>query len=132
MKKLIQDNIKILEDYGESSDFREGKIDRLYGDLDMLIAKCKENGDDRAITLEEYDDKFQTKEPVYGVFKDSIDKRIILAFRGSDDLGFTSNWITNIRIPKVDAVVPDALKEEVDGKKLKFHTGFYSKYIDRT
>lgn len=132
MKKVIQDNIKILEDYGVSSDFRGEKLDRLYGDLDMLIAKCKESGDDRAIVLEEYDDKFQTMEPVYGVFKDSIDKRIILAFRGSDELGFTSNWITNIRIPKTDAVVPDAIKEEVDGKKLKFHSGFYDYLFKKT
>mmetsp|Transcript_20564 Transcript_20564/g.23289 ORF Transcript_20564/g.23289 Transcript_20564/m.23289 type:complete len:185 (-) Transcript_20564:10-564(-) len=88
VKRLIQDNEEILSAYEKTSQFRGEKLARLYESLDEMIARSESSDEERPLTLEEFDDKFQTEEPVYGVCKDAINKRITVVFRGTNDLAF--------------------------------------------
>ena len=131
IKTLIQDNIELLTQYYKAFK-KESKIKKLYATLDQFERSANSIGDDRAITVEEFDDQFQTSEMVYGVTKDSVNKRITLVFRGTEnDLAFKTNWGTNAKIIKKKAELPEAL-QQFDG--ISVHSGFYSKcalfYLD--
>ena len=84
--------------------------------------------------MEEFDDRHQTEELVYGVAKDDAEKRIILVFRGTDNaLAFGTNWSTNLSAVKVNGDIPPSLKELVPNmKKMRFHSGFYNYVFDQT
>jgi hypothetical protein len=84
----------------------------------------------RPLTVEEYDDRHQTNELVYGITKDDIHKRITLVFRGTDNaLAFTTNWITNLYTSKCQGIVPDAVQAALPGgasSRIWFHSGYYN------
>lgn len=68
IKKLIQDNLAILlQYYGKS--FTQEKLQILYKNLDKLEEKADASGVERPLVLEEFDDKFQYKECVYGIVR---------------------------------------------------------------
>ena len=94
--------------------------------LDILIKRGEMSNEERPLTIEEFDDRFQNSEPVYGVFKDAVNKRITVAFRGSDTLAFWSNWKSNASIVKKKGIVPETIKDELVDDNLCFHSGFYS------
>lgn len=92
--------------------------------LQIMHDRAVESGLDRPLTLVEFDDHHQDKEMVYAVAKDDVNKRITLAFRGTDtELAMMNNWLTNFSFSKVEADLPDAVKD----KPIWFHGGFYSK-----
>mmetsp|Transcript_10271 Transcript_10271/g.12997 ORF Transcript_10271/g.12997 Transcript_10271/m.12997 type:complete len:424 (-) Transcript_10271:815-2086(-) len=132
VKRLIQDNEEILSAYEKTSQFRGEKLARLYESLDEMIARSESSDEERPLTLEEFDDKFQTEEPVYGVCKDAINKRITVVFRGTNDLAFFSNWITNASVARKDVEVPEVLKGKIDAEKLKLHTGFHNYLFNKS
>ena len=128
VKKVIEDNIDILVKYDKKK-FKGKKLQGIYDSLNKLEAKAAASGIDRPLALEEFDDLYQTSECVYGVVRDSIKKRIIVVFRGTENkLAFGSNWITNASVAHTDGVLPDCLKGKVDGDRLEFHYGFYGEY----
>jgi hypothetical protein len=78
------------------------------------------------VTLEEYDDKDQNNEMVYGVTKDDVNKRITLVFRGSENaLSLRTNWSANLYFNKEKANVPDAVKDVIPGG-MRIHGGYYN------
>jgi hypothetical protein len=88
------------------------------------------------VTLEEYDDKHQNQEMVYGVTKDDVNKRITLVFRGTENgLAMRTNWYTNLYFNKEQANVPDAVKDVIlDGMRVHggFHNYVFSLTADKT
>jgi putative lipase involved disintegration of autophagic bodies len=81
--------------------------------------------------VEEFDDKHQKHEMVYGVTKDDINKRITLAFRGTEnELAMQSNWATNLSTLKKRALVPEVVKDVVSG--MWVHAGFLNYVFDPT
>ena len=86
----------------------------------------------RPLTVEEFDDKHQHHEMVYGVTKDDFQKRITLVFRGTEnELAFKSNWSANFYIFKEEAIVPKAVKAAVPGG-IWLHNGFYNYVFNKT
>jgi hypothetical protein len=66
IKRLIQDNIDILSTY--DSVFKGRRLENIYAALDGLQARADDCGfDERPLTVEEFDDKYQQKECVYGI-----------------------------------------------------------------
>ena len=97
----------------------------------------------RPITIEEYDDKHQKHELVYGIIKDDIAQRITLVFRGTDSsLAFKSNWTTNISLLKTNFAghkhdkkdkssskrdIRKSIKDVFGGvTNVRVHSGFYN------
>lgn len=125
VKKIVQDNLSVLAEHypGEFAD-----PTKVTTSLEQLQERVQASGLKRPLTLEEYDDKHQNQEMVYAVTKDSVNKRITLCFRGTDNqLASDTNWATNLDIWKVEAEVPVAIKDHLEGEQIWFHKGFYSK-----
>jgi len=125
--KLIEDNQAVLAKYDRAS-FTGSTLEKMKGRIGMLQARADASGLDRPLVVEEFDDKFQSTEAVYGITRDSINKRITVVFRGTENkLAFKSNWSSNamIAMKKVDA--PEALKGKIQNDYVKFHTGFHGK-----
>jgi hypothetical protein len=108
------------------------KPEALQKSLRLLQERAESSGMKRPLTLIEYDDKHQKHEMVYAVVKDDINKRITLAFRGTDKLTFSSNWSTNLDIAKTKVPVPEYLKNKVDFHNLWIHHGFYKCVFEKT
>jgi hypothetical protein len=72
------------------------------------------------LALEKFHDIYQTTELVYGVTRDSINKRITVVFRGTLS-GYSeytwdvskSNWFANFNIIKKKGKMPDCLKDKL-------------------
>lgn len=127
---MVQDNVAILSTYKTSRGaFSGDTLDRFYQNMDFITKRGSSLNIARPLTLEEFDDKFQSAEPVYGLCRDAVNKRITIAFRGTDSsLAFCSNWRSNLQIRKKRGGIPECLKHELEGDKLSFHSGFYSKF----
>uniref|UniRef100_A0A7S2EAG2 Fungal lipase-type domain-containing protein n=1 Tax=Trieres chinensis TaxID=1514140 RepID=A0A7S2EAG2_TRICV len=84
--------------------------------------------------MEQYDDKHQQHELVYGIGKDDINKRVTLAFRGTDvKFAAQTNWTTNLTALKKTVDIPDEIKGKVEGSdKISFHAGFHDFVFDLT
>jgi len=92
-----------------------------------MIQESNQSGLERPLTLQDFSDKYQRHEMVYGITKDDINKRISVVFRGTENkLALKNNWLSNANIRKVKAELPKVLDEVVS--KIYLHTGFY-KYI---
>ena len=69
---------------------------------------------------------------MYGVAKDAVNKRITLAFRGTENaFAAKSNWSTNLNALKEKVIVPDVLKEVIPDE-LYLHKGFYNYVFAKT
>lgn len=132
LKNLIQDNIEILSKYKNASTFRGDSLDRLYQNLDLFTKRGAASTDARPLTIEEFDDKYQNVEPVYGLCKDVVNRRITVVFRGSDTLAFWSNWKSNVSIAKKRGIIPESLKNSLEDDNLCFHSGFYNYLFNKT
>jgi pimeloyl-ACP methyl ester carboxylesterase len=82
------------------------------------------------LTVEEFDDRHQDHEMVYGVTKDAIHKRITLVFRGTEnELAFATNWSSNLYISKTKAEMKAetaAVLQAAVPDGIWFHSGFYN------
>ena len=65
IKRIIQDNIDTLSAYDKI--FRGKQLENIYHALDGLQARADDSGFERPLTVEEFDDRFQKKECVYGI-----------------------------------------------------------------
>lgn len=136
VKKIIEDNLEFLADNMKQVDFKD---ERLSVTLDKLQARADEFPDlERPLVLEEFDDKYQKEECVYGITRDSTNKRIALVFRGTDSLAFWKNWMSNASIFKKKIATPtlfdnvSAPMKESMPKNLFLHTGFYNYLFSET
>ena len=127
VKTIVEKNKEVLIKY-HRSEFTD------YMHQNMQIMNTVEErinssgmSDARPITIEEFDDKYQKQELVYGITKDSINKRITLIFRGSDPLAFVNNWRTNFKFMKTKVRVPTLLEGKIKEKNVSLHKGFYGK-----
>jgi hypothetical protein len=127
VKKLVRDNIAILKKYGPFED--NIKTEMFHRSLDELEARAQASSIERPIAMEEYDDIYQKSEIVYGIFKDSTNKRITVVFRGTDVLSGFGDWKVNFSALKTKGRIPDNLKDKLGGKDLYMYKGFYSKYV---
>lgn len=114
----------------ESSTFKSP--DKVYGALNHFQDHVEKAGlqGKRALTLEEYDDLHQSTECVYAICKDDIAKRITVVFRGTETnsaLG-TNDLVTDVSTLKKKAALSDEAKKLLKGKRLRFHSGFFSKF----
>lgn len=123
VKQIVVENVEVLSK--EANDFRGRGLKGTLSALEKLDARAKESGLDRPLTLEEFDDVYQSKECVYAVCKDDFNKRITVVFRGTNDLAFFSNWVTNFSAFQKEVPLPEKLQDKIDAKELHFHTGFY-------
>lgn len=134
LKDCIQVNESIFKSL-ETGNFTDKKLQGYYSFLDKLEERAQHSSLERPLVLEEFDDVFQTKELVYGVTRDSINKRITVVFRGTLS-GYSeytnevsrSNWFANVNIRRKTGKMPKVLEEDMKGMDLKFHNGFYGTY----
>lgn len=124
VKKLVEDNINLLQVGVSKKDFTGKALDGFYSALDKLDARARESGLERPLTFEEFDDLQQETECVYGISKDDINKRISVVFRGTNQLG-KKDLVTDVSIFQKEVPIPEVLREVVKGKELQWHTGFY-------
>jgi len=131
VKSLIQDNRKRLKSYGK--EFNNKNVEILNIILDKLQARADEFPDmERPLVVEAYDDRHQKKECVYGIVRDSTNKRLTLCFRGTNKLSLVKNWLSNVSILKEKVEIPDMLKGKVSEDNLNFHSGFYNYLFKET
>jgi hypothetical protein len=116
VKKLVQDNIRILKKYDSIFKSGDEETDKVYQALDQLFAQLQASGIDRFITMEEYDEKYQKTEILYGIFKVSIDKRITVVFIGINLLAGYNEWKKNTSSLLTKEIIPDNLKDKLGGK----------------
>ena len=124
VKKLVENNINLLQVGVSKKDFTGKALDGFYSALDKQDARAKESGLERPLTLEEFDDLQQATECVYGISRDDINKRITVVFRGTNELG-KKDLETDVSIFQKEVPIPEVLREDVKGKELQWHTGFY-------
>lgn len=131
LKKVIEDNVSALADI--SGDFKGDSLVTLMTLIEKFQSKADSaEGEERPLAIEEFDDKFQKKECVYAITRDSVSKRITVVFRGSDELAFLPNWLANLAFNRRTVDVPDILKGKVDENYIKWHAGFYRYIFDET
>jgi predicted lipase len=123
---VVQDNREALAEKYEPYFGNEIKYQQFVKHLRTMQEQADASKLDRPLTLEEFDDKHQESEMVYGVIKDDLNKRIVLVFRGTENaLAMKSNWSANLYSIKTKAPVPELLKDvATDG--LNVHSGFYN------
>jgi len=128
---IIEDNLDVLKE--KFSEFgEEHSREMLMENLKTMQERADASGLERPLTLEEYDDYHQEQELVYGVAKDAVNKRITLAFRGTENaFAAKSNWSTNLNALKEKVIVPDVLKEVIPNE-LYLHKGFYNYVFAKT
>ncbi|GFH45376.1 hypothetical protein CTEN210_01850 [Chaetoceros tenuissimus] len=131
VKKLVENNINLLQVGVGKKDFTGKALDGFYSALDKQDARARESGLERPLTLEEFDDLQQATECVYGISKDDINKRITVVFRGTNDLG-KKDLETDVSIFQKEVPIPEVLREAVKGKELQWHTGFYDYLFNKT
>lgn len=91
--------------------------------------RAESSGLHRPLTVEEYDDRHQKHDLVYGITKDDVNKRLTLVFRGTEnELAFRSNWLSNVAFLKKEYDLPPVLEENEVVESLRLHSGF-GKYI---
>jgi len=131
--KVIEDNLDTLRSYHDNI-FNEDMFtneNTFISFLKQWAKSCEKCDIPRSMVLEQFDDEFQTRELVYGIVRDSINKRITLTFRGTANyFAFKSNWLTNASIFEKSIEVPKTIK--IEDKDIGFHTGFYNYLFDET
>jgi len=119
--KLIEDNYEVLSKEIKDSDLQDN-----ITWLKEIQARVDVSKMERPLTLAEFDDQHQKEECVYGITRDSVEKRITLVMRGtSNQLAMASNWKHNFQCLSKDIKIPDSLKGKLDIDQFEFHTGFY-------
>lgn len=97
--------------------------------LQIFAEREESSGLHRPLTLEEYDDRHQKHDLVYGITKDDVNKRLTLVFRGTEnELAFRSNWLSNAAFLKKEYELPSVLQDNDVVESLRLHSGF-GKYV---
>jgi predicted lipase len=129
VKKIVEDNQEVLAKYYKT--FKSNT--HLLKTLALMIERASQLEIPRPLTLEEFDDEYQKRELVYAVTKDSVNKRITIVFRGTEnELAFATNWSANLTFRKEHPPVPEALKGKIKHDRLDIHGGFYDYLFKNT
>jgi len=70
---------------------------------------------------------------VYGVVKDTYNKRVIVTFRGSQNPGTNRDWRSNLNARLVNMRTPKKVKDKMEGnvqERVLVHSGFYNYLFD--
>jgi hypothetical protein len=127
--ELIEKNAEILAETFPSK-FRNPEP--ILQSLKLLQERALEAGIERPLTLEEFDDKHQKHELVYGLAVDRINKRVTLAFRGTEnELAFGTNWSTNLSFLKRKVRLPSYFDDK-ETNTIYLHSGFYQYLFEQT
>jgi hypothetical protein len=123
LKKIFQDNIKILKEVFH--DFKNPSM--IYERIDEL--NIKSNNSRRCFTIQFYDKKVEEDDFAYLITKDSVDKRIILTFPGTpkSKTGL-HDYMANVHHSMCKVAVPETIKGMPDKEhQVKIHRGLYGK-----
>mmetsp|Transcript_14741 Transcript_14741/g.17159 ORF Transcript_14741/g.17159 Transcript_14741/m.17159 type:complete len:465 (-) Transcript_14741:1718-3112(-) len=131
MKQVAEENIDVL-----TKTFK-GKFNLTIFQEQMDELQSKSDGGINPYTFVRIDSDYESKELVFMITKDRVDKRINLCFRGTAlDNGFevlASHLITDLSISKEKVEVPDSLKGELEqGDFVLLHEGFYKNLFKET
>jgi hypothetical protein len=127
--ELIEKNAEILAKTFPSK-FRNPEP--ILKSLKLLQERALNAGTERPLTLEEFDDKHQKHELVYGLAVDRINKRVTLAFRGTEnELAFESNWSANLSVLKRKVKLPSYFDDK-ETNTIYLHFGFYQYLFEET
>lgn len=126
--EIIENNLDTLKSRYQTF-FDGSSYEFLIQKLKLLQEREESSGLHRPLTLEEYDDRHQKHDLVYGITKDDVNKRLTIVFRGTEnELAFRSNWLSNAAFLKKEYEVPSVLKENDVVESLRLHSGF-GKYV---
>jgi hypothetical protein len=121
---ILQHKQDLIDEYPEM--FQDGSL--TYSALDVLIQRSP----NRELALTTWDSDFQTKELVFGVCRDSTNRRVTLVFRGTETaMAFKSNWATNLDIGQTPEEIPGSLKAKLrsGNKRIWIHSGFHGTWM---
>jgi len=123
VKEFIQTHqTKLAKAYPEQ--FKEGNK-LTFQALDVLIQRSP----NRELTMNIWDSDYETHELVYGVCKDSVNRRITVVFRGTESSSnaMKSNWNANLDVGKAPETLPTVLEGKLlsGRKKVWIHKGFH-------
>ena len=123
--KIVAANRENLRKIESDADYVEEIIKKIQ-------AKEDANGDSNSFFLETFSSIEAAVQCVYGVLKDTANKRVIVVFRGSTDLS-TRDWQTNLSAQLEGMKTPKLLKDSLKGslkKRILVHRGFYQYIFD--
>jgi len=132
---MVQENAALLADAFPREFKDPSLVEQSLEALQKRVDENRKSGTiiERPLTLCEYDDKHQQHELVYAVAVDGINKRVTLAFRGTDnDLAFFSDWSTNMYMSKTAVPLPESLKGKINVESVELHSGFYNYLFNKT
>lgn len=95
--------------------------------LEKFRKQEDENGDKNRYFLETFRSLKGKRRCVFGILKDTVEKKIIVVFRGSVSEG-TRDWQSNFNAFSASMPTPPLLKDKMKGKlsnRLLMHKGFY-------
>jgi len=128
--QLANDNLELLQ-ANFPKEFKDPTL--FFASVKILDDRAKATAIRRPLTIEEYDDKHQAYEPVYAVGVDHINKRITLAFRGTENsLAFSTNWGANLNATKKVVELDAYFSNLVPFKQVYMHRGFYRYLLEKT
>ncbi|KAL3944728.1 MAG: hypothetical protein SGBAC_001199 [Bacillariaceae sp.] len=126
--EIIENNLDTLKSRYQTF-FDGSSYELLIQKLKLLQEREESSGLHRPLTLEEYDDRHQKHDLVYGITKDDVNKRLSLVFRGTEnELAFRSNWLSNAAFLKKEYELPSVLQDNDVVESLRLHSGF-GKYV---
>lgn len=123
--QLIMDNQKLLQaDFPRA--FGKRQQQALWQSLQLLQQRSKSSNKRHPLVLKVYNDTHQKHEPVYAIAVDHSQRRLTVAFRGTDSLAIVGNWTTNLQVTPVRAKgLSSSVKGQLPSSKIQFHRGFY-------
>lgn len=128
LKVVLEKNVEYLE---QKAEFDAEDVAEKGAYLQAYQDEADASNIKNAIALEYFNDTFADREALYAITRDSIKKRITVVYRGSVT---RNNWLYNLRFLQTEVDMPTMLQKEggENEEKLYFHTGFYSKYKQRS
>jgi len=117
--------------------FNKDNLYEIFGDSKEFELDMLENLEAAGMTDQVYLSTLRTLRGniacVYGVVKDVKNKRIIVAFRGSQTPFSNRDWKSNLNARMVDMRTPKKIKDKMDGvvqERVLVHKGFYDYLFD--
>jgi hypothetical protein len=138
VQKIVMDNADALQKAFPDEFGKPGLIEESLFRMQkrMSMSNANTNGAKYPLSLQHFDDTHQQHEMVFAVAKDATNKRITVAFRGTDnELSMSTNWSTNLSVLKTYVDFPTSLKEKMapEGEEgMYVHSGFYNYLFEKT
>jgi hypothetical protein len=148
VQKIVMDNADVLQkafpdEFGKPG-LVEESLFRMQKRMSLSNSSSNNNNNNNnnnsanankyPLSLQHFDDKHQQHEMVFAVAKDDINKRITVAFRGTDnELSMSTNWSTNLSVVKTYVAFPPSVQANMGDKNgMYVHSGFYNYLFEKT